>query len=139
MHWYLIEVLPLFVAASALIWLGKMTGGFTWLLHKLMPVMELLGLPPEAAKIFIFGFFRRDYGAAGLYDLMQTGSLTMHQQVVVATVLTLFIPCVAQLAVMVKERGWMITLGMAGCIFPFAFLTGCFLHRLLTVLHIVFE
>lgn len=139
MHWYLVEVLPLFIAASVLIWLGNLSGGFVWLLHRLTPVMQALGLPPEAAKIFVFGFFRRDYGAAGLYDMMQTGGLSIHQQLVAATVLTLFIPCIAQFAVMVKERGWLTALGMAGYIFPFAFAAGYTMHRLLTILQVTFR
>lgn len=138
MYWYLWEVLPLFVAASALLWLGQMTGGFARLLQTLRPVMQALGLPPEAAKIFIFGFFRRDYGAAGLYDMMQTGILDIQQQLVVAIILTLFIPCIAQFAVIVRERGWVTALGMAGCIFPFAFLAGYIVQCLLRVLQIIF-
>jgi ferrous iron transport protein B len=139
MHWYLLEVLPLFVAASVLIWLGNMTGGFAWIMHMLHPVMQALGLPPEAARIFVFGFFRRDYGAAGLYDVLQTGSMGVQQQLVAATILTLFIPCIAQLSVMVKERGWLATLSMAGFIFPFAFLAGYTVHRLLTMFKVIFQ
>ena len=37
------------------------------------PVMASIGLPKETAVAFIFGFFRRDYGAAGLYDLQTKG------------------------------------------------------------------
>jgi ferrous iron transport protein B len=37
-------------------------------------------LPAEAAVAFLFGFFRRDYGAAGLYDLQKsTVPMTVHQ------------------------------------------------------------
>lgn len=137
MHWYILEVLPLFVAASVLLWLGKLTGGFGWLLQRLLPVMEMLGLPPEAAKIFVFGFFRRDYGAAGLYDVMQTGGLDTSQKLVAATVLTLFVPCVAQFAVMVKERGWGVAGMMAAFIFPFAFFAGYLVHRLLLLFGVI--
>jgi len=139
MHWYILEILPLFVAASVLIWLGKMTGAFTFLLEVLQPVMRALGLPPESAKIFVFGFFRRDYGAAGLYDVMQTGGLDTHQKLVAAIILTLFVPCIAQFAVMVKERGWAVAGAMGAFIFPFAFITGYAVHRLLVLLPVILE
>ena len=55
-----------------------------------------LGLPTEASAAFIFGFFRRDFGAAGLYDLHTDGLLDPVQLTVAAVTLTLFVPCVAQ-------------------------------------------
>jgi len=88
-------------------------------------------LPPETAVAFLFGFFRRDYGAAGLYDLQQNGVLTAAQLVVAAATLTLFIPCIAQFGVMVRERGLKTALAIAGFIFPFAFLAGYLLNQLL--------
>jgi len=54
--------------------------------------MATLGLPRETAVAFIFGFFRRDYGAAGLYDLQIKGLLDARQLTVAAVTLTLFIP-----------------------------------------------
>jgi len=39
-------------------------------------------------------------------------------------VITLFVPCIANLFIIVKEHGWKIALGMAAFIFPFAFLIG---------------
>jgi ferrous iron transport protein B len=90
----------------------------------LEPITLALGLPREVAPIFLYGFFRRDYGAAGLFDLTQTGILTGNQLVVTAIVLTLFLPCVAQFQVMVKEQGLKITLIMVALIIPFAFTMG---------------
>jgi ferrous iron transport protein B len=40
----------------------------------------------------------------------------------------LFVPCIAQFSVMVKERGLTTALAMAGFIFPFAFLAGYVLN-----------
>ena len=69
------------------------------------PVMASIGLPRETAVAFIFGFFRRDYGAAGLYDLQTKGLIDARQLTVAAVTLTLFVPCVAQFLIMKKERG----------------------------------
>jgi len=105
MQWYFLEILPLFVLASVLLWLGKITHFFEKLVGWMEPVMATIGLPREAAVAFIFGFFRRDYGAAGLYDLQEKGLMEPRQLVVAAVTLTLFVPCVAQFLMMKKERG----------------------------------
>ena len=51
------------------------------------------------------GFLRRDYGAAGLFQLAHAGQLSGAQAVVALTVMTLFVPCVANFLMMVKEQG----------------------------------
>ncbi len=134
MRWYLLEVLPLFLAASVVIWAGRITGTFDWLIGVLERPVELMGLPREAAFAFLFGFFRRDYGAAGLYDLARAGRLTGVQLVVAAVTLTLFLPCVAQFAMMWRERGWRTAFAIAGAIAPIAFLTGYVLNLVLRLL-----
>jgi ferrous iron transport protein B len=58
-------------------------------------------------------------------------------QLLVSTItLTLFIPCIAQFAVMVKERGWKTALGIVAFILPFAFLVGGALNWVLTFFRI---
>jgi ferrous iron transport protein B len=58
-------------------------------------------------------------------------------QILVSTVtMTLFVPCVAQFSVTLKERGWKTALAMEAFIFPFAFLVGGLLNWLLTTLGI---
>lgn len=60
-----------------------------------------LKLPKEAANAFVMGMVRRDFGAAGLFDLKLT---TMQITVAIITI-TLFVPCIASFVVMLKERG----------------------------------
>jgi ferrous iron transport protein B len=134
MQWYFLEVLPLFVLASFLIWIGKLTGLFDLALKVIAYPTIWIGLPPNAAGIFLFGFFRRDFGAAGLYGMHNAGLLTGVQLVVAAVTLTLFIPCIAQFTMTIKERGLKTALVISGFIFPFAFLTGFVVNTLLTVL-----
>ncbi|HET9983687.1 MAG TPA: ferrous iron transport protein B [Longimicrobiales bacterium] len=131
MQWYFIEVLPLFLFASVMLWALKLTGLFGTIIGGLAPLVRLLGLPPETARIFLFGFFRRDYGAAGLYDLHRQGALDTVQLTVAAVTLTLFVPCIAQFLMMIKERGWKTALGMFAFITPFAFGAGLVLFHLL--------
>jgi ferrous iron transport protein B len=131
MQWYFLEVLPLFLLASVFMWVGQLTGAFQLVTHGLAPVVRALGLPVETARIFLFGFFRRDYGAAGLFDLQQHGLLTPAQLTVAAVTLTLFIPCIAQFLMMLKERGVKTALAMLAFITPLAFGAGFVLNLVL--------
>ncbi|HBT83320.1 MAG: ferrous iron transport protein B [Desulfuromonadales bacterium GWD2_61_12] len=131
MQWYFFEIFPLFIVASILLWAGKLTGGLNILVGWVQPVMLSLGLPVEAAAAFIFGFFRRDFGAAGLYDLQTSGLLSPVQLTVAAVTLTLFVPCVAQFMMMKKERGWMVSLLIFVFVTAIAFASGWGLNRLL--------
>jgi ferrous iron transport protein B len=138
MKWYFIEVLPLFIWASVLIWAGRLTGLFDAIIRAIEPITLALGMPAQAAPIFLYGFFRRDYGAAGLFDLQQQGTLTGNQLVVAAIVLTLFLPCVAQLQMLIKERGTKTTAAIVLFIFPFAFLMGYLVNLGLTLFGVNF-
>ncbi len=131
MQWYFMEVLPLFLFASVILWVGDLTGGLQAAVHGLRPVMGWLGLPDEAAQAFLFGFFRRDYGAAGLFDLNQEGLLSPVQLTVSAVTLTLFVPCVAQFLMMLKERGVKTALAILAFTVPFAFGVGAALNVVL--------
>jgi len=131
MQWYFVEILPLFILASVLIWVGNITKTFDIVVSWLSHVMGWIGLPKEAAVAFLFGFFRRDYGAAGLYDLQQAGALTGNQLAVAIITLTLFVPCIAQFLMMKKERGLKMACAMALFIFPFAFAVGGLVNVLL--------
>jgi ferrous iron transport protein B len=136
LQWYFVEVFPLFVLASVILWLGDLTGLLDFLARGLGHVVRLIGLPPQTGFVFLYGFFRRDFGAAGLYDLHNSGVITGIPLVVAAVVLTLFIPCVAQFAVMLKERGIKTTLAITLFVFPFAFFVGFILNLVLTTLKV---
>lgn len=105
-RWYFLEIVPMFLIASVIIWAGKITHIFDAVTAALEAPVKWIGLPIEATEIFVMGFFRRDYGAAGLYDLDKAGMLTSIQLVVACVALTLFLPCIAQLLINIKERGW---------------------------------
>jgi ferrous iron transport protein B len=118
---YLVEVLPYFAAASVILWGLDQTGLLGGIEAGLRPLAWLVGLPDEASRFLLFGFFRRDYGAAGLYDLAHDGGLGVRQLVVAAVLLTLFIPCIAQLMMLRKEFGWRTTAAIVAFVFAAAF------------------
>jgi ferrous iron transport protein B len=131
LKWYAAEVIPLFLLVSVLIWLGQLTHLFPLLVGALGPFMHLIGLPPEAADAFLFGFLRRDYGAARLFDVSSRGALTGTSLVVAMVTITLFIPCLAQFLVMQKERGLKTAVAVAVVILPLAFSVGFVLNAIL--------
>ena len=140
MQWYFMEVFPLFVLASVAIWIGQLTGLFNLIIRGLKPVAEILGfhgpLADGMAEVFLFGFFRRDYGAAGMDKMSGEHALSGNHILVAVVTLTIFLPCVAQFLMMKKERGTRMALGMAGFIFPFAIFVGWALNLTLSALRI---
>lgn len=132
--WYLKEVLPLFIIASVVIWLLQITGVFPWIIKGLEPIVSSIGLPNETSDVFLFGFFRRDYGAAGLFQMQDM--LTANQLAISAVVLTLFVPCVAQLMVMFKERGAKMAIGIFFLVLTLAFSMGWLLNFVLNAFQI---
>ncbi len=136
MVWYFKEIVPLFIIASILIWLGRLTGVFETVVGFLAKPLSYMGLPEPTAPVFLFGFFRRDYGAAGLYDLARTNVLSGNQILISVVVLTLFLPCIAQLLITIKERGWKIAAAISTFILVFAFAAGFVLNSALRLFDI---
>ena len=125
LEWYVKEAVPLFALGTLLLFILHETGALESVRRAGEPVVQrLLGLPPEASEAFLLGFLRRDYGATMLFDMASNGLLT-HAQVVVAMVtITLFVPCVANVFMIWKERGAKVALAVLGLVFPIAFLVG---------------
>jgi len=111
-RWYFAEILPLFLLASVLLWAGDLTGVLQRATGLLVPLVRLVGLPAGAAPAFLYGFFRRDFGAAGLYELARRGLLTPASLTTAAITITLFVPCIAQFLMMKKERGLRVAAGV---------------------------
>ncbi len=136
LRWYAAEVIPLFLLASVLIWAGELLHLFPLAIAALRPVVHALGLPDAAADAFLFGFFRRDYGAARIFDVHSTGAVSGVPLVVAMVTLTLFIPCIAQFVVMQKERGLRAALAVGAIILPLALSVGYLLNLALVSLRV---
>jgi ferrous iron transport protein B len=139
LEWYLKEAVPLFVLGTLLLFAMDRTGLLAIVERAAAPlVVSALSLPPEAASAFIVGFLRRDYGAVYLGDAARTGELSGVQIVVALVTLTLFVPCIANYFIMIKERGWRVATAMIAFVFPFAFLVGGSLNWALRRLGVAF-
>jgi ferrous iron transport protein B len=138
-RWYLGEAVPLFLIGTALLFVLDRIGALDGLSRAARPVVTgALGLPAESAGVFVMGFLRRDYGAAGLFKLSQSGSLTGVQCVVALTVMTLFVPCVANLLMIIRERGVRVGLAILAAVTVIALGTGTVLNVVLSALRVTF-
>jgi ferrous iron transport protein B len=138
-RWYLGEAVPLFLVGTALLFVLDRIGVLDVLTSAARPVVTgALGLPSESAGVFVMGFLRRDYGAAGLFRMAQEGSLTAVQSVIALTVMTLFVPCVANLLMIIRERGVRTGMAILGAVTVIAIGTGAVLNFGLSMLGITF-
>ena len=115
------EATPLFAIGALIITILNETGILIAIQNLVAPVtVNLLKLPKGAATAFIMGIIRRDFGAAGLTKL----TLTPAQTIVSLVVITLFVPCIASIMVMFKERSKKEALTIWLGSFVMAFLVG---------------
>ena len=138
-RWYLWEAVPLFLIGTALLFVLDKTGLLRWVVAGGRPVVTgLLGLPAETAQVFVMGFLRRDYGAAGLFQLSHAGQLSATQAVVALTVMTLFVPCVANFLMIIREQGLKAALAILVFVTTVALSTGAGLHYAFRILGVDF-
>jgi ferrous iron transport protein B len=128
-EWYLKEAVPLFIAGTLLLYVLDAAHLLGFIQTALSPlVVDLLGLPAKSANAFVVGFLRRDYGAAGLFAMQRAGELSVNQTVIALTVITLFIPCIANFFVMIRERGGRAAAAIAIFIITYAFGIGAVMN-----------
>jgi len=124
------EVTVFFLAGAAFISMLQVTGAIDWIVQVAKPLtVGWMGLPPEAATAFVMGFVRRDFGAAGFFQM----SLSDQQLLVAMVTITLFVPCIASVMVVLKERGWVYTLGLVASSVTIAFLLGGIIAHVLGI------
>ncbi|MFQ5751707.1 MAG: ferrous iron transport protein B, partial [bacterium] len=132
-EWYLKEAVPLFFLGTFVLFILAKTGALQAIETWSAPLISaLMGLPEQSAEAFLVGFLRRDYGAAGLFDMARAGLLNSKQIVVSLVTITLFVPCIANFFVIIKERGWKTALAITLFIIPFAFFVGSLLNIILS-------
>jgi ferrous iron transport protein B len=130
-EWYLKEAVPLFLAGTALLFVLDAAHLLVFVHRAGEPIVRhVLGFSDEAgvsdrvSEALLVGFLRRDFGAAGLLDLARAGRLSPADVAVSMVTITLFIPCIANVFMIAKERGWKVAGAMSGFIFPYAIAVG---------------
>ena len=102
---FLLEAGPLFLLGGVLITVLQYTHMLEAISNWFSPItVNFLQLPSETTNTFIMGIIRRDFGAAGLNTMVSQGLLSSSQVVVALVVITLFVPCIASIMVIFKER-----------------------------------
>ena len=132
---YIKELIPIFILISVIIWALDLCGIFQMIIACISPVVHAIGLPTSTSSSFVLGFFRRDFGAAGLMTIQS--QLTGVQLLVASVTLTLFLPCVAQLMIMIKERGVKLAGAIAIMSIVLAFTMGFIVNLILTSLNVI--
>jgi ferrous iron transport protein B len=101
-YFFIKEACPWFFLGSLIVAILQISGGLDLWQRMLAPLTEgWLQIPRQAATAFVMGMVRRDFGAAGLTAL----ALSPLQTVTSLIVITLFVPCIASLMILFKERG----------------------------------
>lgn len=101
-RWFLREAIPFLFAGVLVINILYSVGFLQWLGTVLSPVMQgLFGLPGESSISLVIGFLRKDLAVGMLLPL----GMSPMQLVIATTMLTIYFPCVATFAVLVKELG----------------------------------
>lgn len=128
-QWFMKEAIPLFVLGTFILFIITKIGVLSILEKAAGPIVEgVLGLPASTAQGFILGFLRRDYGALSVFKELEkssdTGSANPGQLLIALVVITLFVPCLANFFVMVKEQGTKNAFLMVAFILPFSVAIG---------------
>ncbi len=141
---FLFVATPVVLIGSFILGLIYETGLLWTFTVPLKPVVEgWLGLPAVAGLTLIFAVLRKElalqllvalaiaqYGS-GVTDLLQF--MDKGQIFTYALVNTLYIPCIATIAVLAKELGWRRALLISAFTILLALLTGGIVHRLLSL------
>ncbi len=128
---FLDEATPAFFVAAAVVAAMQVSGLLGVTIKAFEPLIaDLLLLPKEVALSFILGMVRRDFGAFGLLDIEMTAT----QLITACLVLTLFVPCIATVAVMIKEKNLKTALALWLMSWTLAFLVGAIFVRVLPLI-----
>lgn len=133
------EALPLFFTGAISLFLLDKIGFLALVERALSPIIKgFLGLPERFAESLIMGFIRGEAGVAILQQLVEQGDMNSRQLVVAMTVTILFIPCVTNFLLVIKEHGSKTAIAIIASVTACAILTGGILNHVLNYLNIVY-
>jgi ferrous iron transport protein B len=123
--WFLKEAIPFVLIGVFIVNILYSLGIINFLGRITAPVVtSLLGLPLEAVGALIIGFLRKDLAVGMLAPL----GLSLKQLIVASVVLTMYFPCVATFAVLLKELGIIDMIKAAIIMIVSSFLVGALLN-----------
>jgi ferrous iron transport protein B len=136
---FLQEAVPLFVISALGLFLAERIGLLAIIEKITAPIISgFLGLPPKFAESLIMGFIRGEAGVAILKKLADSGVMD-HAQLVVAMIVTiLFIPCVTNFMLIIKEQGTQRALVIITAVTTCAIITGGAVNSFIRWAHLTF-
>jgi ferrous iron transport protein B len=136
---FIVMAFPLIILSTFAIKIAEILGYLQPIANIMSPItVGWLGLRPEMGISLLFGVFRKELTLIMLSALLGSNLaiLTPIQMIVFTFVVMLYIPCVATIAVLVKETGWRKALFITVFEILFALLVGGLAFRILSLLAI---
>jgi len=125
---------PIIVVGSLTIEALSISGFLNYFVEAAAPFINgWLGLPPKTGIPLIFGILRKELTLILLSELMPLNSLTNIQMIVFSLVTMIYIPCIATVAVLVREFGWKKALAITIIDIGLALLLGGLAYRILSI------
>jgi ferrous iron transport protein B len=101
-RWFLKEAIPYVLLGVFIVNILYSLGIIQFIGRLTAPIITgVLGLPQDAVGALIIGFLRKDVAVGMLLPL----GLSLSQLIIASVVLTMYFPCVATFAVLIKELG----------------------------------
>jgi len=127
---FLTVAVPFVLLGCVIVAVLYITGAMNAIASGLSPVITgVFGLPQDTAAAMIAGFLRKDL-AVGTIGMLAAGgmTITVFQVFTAVVLLSIYFPCLATFALMVKELNWKETLGTLATLVVMVFAYGTILH-----------
>ncbi|MFB0558453.1 MAG: ferrous iron transport protein B [Candidatus Bathyarchaeia archaeon] len=142
LYGFIHEAFPIMIAGNLVVHLANIAGLLEVVKRLMSPVTVLwLGLPAATGVVLIFGILRKELTLILLASLMGTSNfafvLSPVQMFVFAFVVMVYIPCIATIAVLVKEFGYRRAAIISLAQIALAVSLGGLVQRIITILGIL--
>jgi len=127
---FLTVAVPFVLLGCVIVAILYITGAMDAIASGLSPVITgVFGLPQETAAAMIAGFLRKDL-AVGTIGMLAAGgmTITVFQVFTAVVLLSIYFPCLATFALMIKELNWKEILGTLATLIVMVFVYGAILH-----------
>lgn len=132
LYWFLKEAVPIFIIASAALFVLHETGILDLTKKLMSPIVGgWLGLPLDIVDVLILAIARHEAAAGLTLDMVDAGKLNFVQCIVTVVITTIFVPCFANIVAMCKQMGVKTGLAMAVTINASAFVLAGVLNWIL--------
>ncbi|MEE9556880.1 MAG: ferrous iron transporter B [Candidatus Adiutricales bacterium] len=133
LYWFLKEAMPVFIITAMVFFIFDEIGVLAVLRTILSPVIQgFLGFPPEMLDVIIVCIARHEVAAAMIINLIEK-ELLNNVQSIVAVMITMMIPCLANVGAVVKELGGRKAFVMSLSIYVLAILVAGALNQTLVL------